>query len=252
MSDIYETPKANLEAETSASDSFGSIEQGIRGDYRFQISEVLNEAWEKTSGAKGTFWLAIIIYIAISMGLSIVSQIFLAVVASLTANNETIVIVFSILFQLLFNIILLPVGMGLILLGLRRSADVSIQAGSIMGHYSSMFRLFFTYLLMTVMILIGFLLLIIPGIYLSVAYYFAMPLVTEKGLRPWEAMEISRKTVSKRWFTMFFFFIVLSLIIIVSMIPLGIGLIWTLPMSLIAYGIIYRNMFGIRDETMAE
>jgi len=252
MSDIYQTPKANLEAETSSSDNFGSIEQGIRGDYRFYISEVLNEAWEKTSGAKGTFWLAIIIYIAISIGLSIVSQIFLAIIANVTANNETIVILFSIVFQLLFNIVLLPVGMGLVILGIRRSAGASIQAGSIMGYFSSMFRLFFTYLLLTVMILIGFLLLIIPGIYLSVAYYFALPLVAEKGLRPWEAMEISRKAISKRWFTMFFFFIILSLIIIASMIPLGIGLIWTLPMSLIAYGIIYRNMFGIRDETLVE
>jgi uncharacterized membrane protein len=64
-------------------------------------------------------------------------------------------------------------------------------------------------------------------------------------------MEISRKTVSKRWFTMFFFGIVMSLILIVSVIPLGIGLVWTLPMGMIAYGIIYRNMFGIRNQTLA-
>jgi uncharacterized membrane protein len=50
---------------------------------------------------------------------------------------------------------------------------------------------------------------------------------------------------------MFFFSIVISLIVMVSMIPLGIGLIWTLPMMMIAYGIIYRNMFGVRDETLA-
>jgi uncharacterized membrane protein len=101
------------------------------------------------------------------------------------------------------------------------------------------------------MVLIGFVLLIIPGIYLAIAYYMAMPLVVEKGLSPWAAMEISRKTVSKRWFTMFFFGIVMMLILIVSAIPLGIGLIWTLPMAMIAYGVIYRNMFGIRNQTLA-
>lgn len=105
MSDIYEPPKARLEHEAESSDNFGSIEEGLRGEYRFQIFEVLGEAWEKTSGAKGTILLA---------------------------------------------------------------------------------------------------------------------------------------------------FVVLSLIMFVSMIPLGIGLIWTIPMSMIAYGIIYRNMFGIRNETLSD
>ena len=120
-----------------------------------------------------------------------------------------------------------------------------------MGYYASVWRLFVTMLLLYIMVLIGFALLIIPGIYLSIAYYMALPLVAEKGLSPWQALEVSRKTISKRWFTMFFFSIVISLIVMASMIPLGIGLIWTLPMMMIAYGIIYRNMFGVRDETLA-
>jgi uncharacterized membrane protein len=252
MSDIYQTPKASLENEANAADNFGSIEQGLRGDYRFHISEVLSEAWEKTSGAKGTIILAIIIYLAVSIGLSIVQQIILAIVASVSANNEAVVVVLSFVLQILFNFILLPIGVGLTILGIRRSADASIEAGSIMGYFSQAGRLFVTYLIMMLMVLVGFLLLIIPGIYLSVAYYFAIPLVAEKGLAPWEAMEISRKVVSKKWFTMFFFSLVLSLILALSALPLLIGLIWTIPMAIISYGIIYRNMFGIRDETLRE
>lgn len=252
MSDIYQTPKANLEDESVSTDNFGSIEQGLRGDYRFYISEVLSEAWDKTSGAKGTIFLAIIIYLAVSIGLSIISQIILAIVASVISNNEAIVLALSFILQILFNFILLPIGVGLTILGIRRSADASIEAGSIMGYFSHAVQLFFTYVLMMVMILIGLLLLVIPGIYLSVAYYYAIPLVAEKGLSPWEAMEISRKVVSKRWFTMFFFSIVLSLIVMVSALPLLIGLVWTIPMAIIAYGIIYRNMFGIREETLRE
>ncbi len=252
MSDIYETPKAALENEIDAEDNFGSIEKGINGQYQFNISEVLSEAWEKTSGAKGTFILAFVIYIAISMGLSIVAQIFMAIIVSITTNNEIAIIIFSIIQQLVFNLILMPVSLGVFILGVRRSANAPIQAGSIMGYYAYALRLFSTMLLIYLMVMIGFIFLIIPGIYLGVAYYMAIPLVVEKGLSPWEAMEVSRKTISKRWFTMFFFAIIVMLIVLVSMIPLGIGLIWTMPMMLIAYGIIYRNMFGIRSETLAE
>ena len=105
---------------------------------------------------------------------------------------------------------------------------------------------------MYIMITIGFILLILPGIYLMVAYYMALPLVAEKGMSPWRALETSRKAVTHRWFSIFGFFIVLSFIAFVSAIPLGIGMIWTLPMMLIAYGILYRNMFGVEAATIAE
>ena len=104
---------------------------------------------------------------------------------------------------------------------------------------------------MYIMVLIGFLLLVIPGIYLMIAYYMAMPLVVEKGMSPWQALETSRKAVTHRWFSVFGFFIVIAIILVVSSIPLGLGLIWTLPMVMIAYGILYRNMFGVEAETVA-
>lgn len=250
MSDIYQTPQSSLENETPGEDNFGSIERGISGQYQFEISEVISEAWQKTAGAKGTFWLAFLIYMAIAIGISMVSQFVLMAVAA-TSQNEAVIVILTLAEQLVMNLVLMPVVMGIMILGIRRSADVPIAAGSIVGHYSSMWRLFLTMLLMYIMVLIGLLLLIIPGIYLMVSYYMAMPLVVEKGMGPWEALETSRKTISKRWFTMFFFTIVVSLLILISAIPLGIGLIWTLPMAMIAYGVVYRNMFGIRNETMA-
>jgi hypothetical protein len=36
-----------------------------------------------------------------------------------------------------------------------------------------------------------------------------------------------------------------------SMIPLGIGLIWTMPWFTLCAGIIYRNAFGVEEETLA-
>jgi hypothetical protein len=40
----------------------------------------------------------------------------------------------------------------------------------------------------------------LPGIYLAVAWTFAVPLVVDKQLRFWDAMELSRKVVTKHWF----------------------------------------------------
>ena len=53
---------------------------------------------------------------------------------------------------------------------------------------------------MTLMIIIGFILLVIPGIYLSFAYMFSLPLMIEKDLTAWQALEVSRKAVTRIWF----------------------------------------------------
>ena len=45
--------------------------------------------------------------------------------------------------------------------------------------------------------------LILPGIYLAIAWVFAIPLVADRGLEFWSAMEISRKAVTRVWFEVF-------------------------------------------------
>ncbi len=250
MSDIYQTPQSDLERAPSGEHVGGSVENGLAGNYQFSIGETLSEAWELTAGAKGTIWLAFLIFMAVYIGASIVAGIISALLTTLIPGEG-----FAIFLELIVNIVLmlviLPLEIGLFIIGIRRAAGVSSEASSIMGYFSKTIPLFLTYLLMVVMILIGLLLLVIPGIYLMFAYYLALPLVAEKGMSPWQALETSRKTITHRWFAFFFFGIVISIIVFVSMIPLGIGLIWTLPLSLIAYGIIYRNLFGVEKETLA-
>jgi len=45
--------------------------------------------------------------------------------------------------------------------------------------------------------------LIIPGLYLFVAWTFSIPLVADRRLEFWSAMELSRKVVTRVWFEMF-------------------------------------------------
>jgi hypothetical protein len=45
--------------------------------------------------------------------------------------------------------------------------------------------------------------LILPGIYLFIAWIFSVPLVADKGMEFWSAMELSRKVVTRVWFEMF-------------------------------------------------
>lgn len=247
---VYQAPAANLDYDKPSIGDYGSLEKAVNGEYEFSIGNVLSEAWEKTSGAKWTIHLAFIYYFLVMMGLSIGIGI-LIVALTETIQGDAGMVISQVLSQVVINLVSLPLTMGIVLIAIRRSVGAPINAGTVFSCFSKTMQLFATLVLMSLMITIGFVLLVIPGIYLAVAYYMAMPLVVEKGLSPWQAMEVSRKTITRRWFSVFGLFIILGIIFTVSLIPLGLGAIWTLPMMMIAYGILYRNMFGVEADTIA-
>lgn len=93
---------------------------------------------------------------------------------------------------------------------------------------------------------IGTLLLIIPGIYLAVAYFFASYLVVDRGLDFWPAMELSRRTINPRWFGFFAFMLLLVLLNLAGAIALGVGLLVTIPLSFCAVTAAYAEIFGLQ------
>ncbi len=251
MANVYQPPESNLINENQDTGDYGSIDKAISGDYELSIGDVLKESWEKTSGAKWVVHLAFIYYMLVMIGVMVVLGIATSMFIG-SATSEAGLVIMQVVTQVGMNLIMLPMGLGLVMIGIKRSVDAPISSSEVFAHFSKMIRLFATMVLMYLMIIIGLLLLVLPGIYLMIAYYMAMPLVVEKNMSPWQALEVSRKTITHRWFSVLFLLIILAIIMLVSMIPLGLGAIWTLPMMMIAYGILYRNMFGVESETVAQ
>lgn len=95
---------------------------------------------------------------------------------------------------------------------------------------------------------LGFFLLIIPGIYIVVAYSFAVQIAIDWELDFWEALETSRKLITKKWLSMFVFLIVLTLINIVGLLLLGIGILFTVPLTICSMLVAYDDILGNRSE----
>jgi uncharacterized membrane protein len=94
---------------------------------------------------------------------------------------------------------------------------------------------------------IGTLLLIIPGVYLAVAYIFAAYLVVDRRLDFWPAMELSRHTVHPRWFGFFAFMLLLVLLNLAGAVLLGVGLLVTIPLSFCAVTVAYADIFDLQS-----
>ncbi len=206
--------------------------------YDFSIIEMIKEGFRRIEGVKLTFVLAFLIYIAIAIVLNILlSLVFSSPVDNPNLLNQQIVSILS-------YPVLIPLMVGMMMLAIKYSRGESIHYRSMFNYYHMTGHLALAAILIYILTLIGFLLLILPGIYLSIAYVFALPLIADKGLDVWEAMELSRKVVTKNWFKVFGLMLLLGLIFGLGALALGIGLIWAIPLMFVTlYGLLYPLIF---------
>ncbi|KPJ86807.1 MAG: hypothetical protein AMS18_15130 [Gemmatimonas sp. SG8_17] len=91
---------------------------------------------------------------------------------------------------------------------------------------------------------IGFLLLIIPGIYLALRLQFYCWSIIDKEIGPLGSVEHSWTITRGSAWQLFLFAIVLFFINILGLLALGVGLLVTIPLSLVAFAHVYRSLAG--------
>jgi len=207
--------------------------------YNFSITGLLKEGFNRTNGVKLHFVGAIIIYVIIALIVGAVLEVIFPQDAS-PVN--------SYISSILSAPVTVPIMVGITLLGIKQARDEELNIPSIFNYFNMVIPITLAYIAMLILLTIGFMLLIIPGLYLAVSYSFAYPLIVDKKLGIWEAMELSRKTITKQWFKFFGLGLVSTIALLISAIPLGVGLIWTIPMVYISYGLLYHHLFDDEED----
>ena len=200
----------------------------------WSIGEVLKTASEKQVGFKFNYFIALIIYGAVSIAITLVQEATVGTTGDLAAS----------LVEIIVTLILFPLGLGLGLLGIRRAAGKETPVSTLWEPYSHALPLIVMFVLMAILIVAGFFLLVLPGIYLSIAYSFSPYLIVEKNMGVWEALETSRKAITEYWWRYFGLMLVALLLVIIGSIPLLIGLLWVIPIIAIATGEVFAKTFG--------
>ncbi len=77
-----------------------------------------------------------------------------------------------------------------------------------------------------------FLGLMIVLLFISVIWIFKTHFIVVYNMQGWPAMEMSRKIAARNFFPLVGFLILIGIIVIISAIPCGIGLLFTLPLSI--------------------
>jgi hypothetical protein len=128
----------------------------------------------------------------------------------------------------------------------RIRGDVPSVGDAFSGFSLAFLQLGLAGLVSALLICVGLLLCVLPGIYLAVGYTFALPLVIDKKYDFWAAMEVSRRVVHKQWWTLFGLLIVAFLINVVGILACFVGWIVAAPISIAAIMYAYEDLFGLR------
>ncbi len=277
MKEVDAPPHQELDKDLDAPglDDDGLAASAVAGSSAaFSIGDTLRQAWAKIKGAKGSIWAGSAIMYLVLLVLVVGGALLLPSANSDAVDMSSLLI--SSLLQVLTNVFSVIFGAGLLYMGIRKAAGDPISWTMIFRGFSCAGKIIVATILQSIFIALGFLLLVLPGIYLLVGYAMTIPLIIDKGMKPWQAMEMSRKAIHKVWWKVTGLFIVMGIIFGVTAFPpllgvslalpifftmswqmllglgafalLGIGLIWTWPMFLLLGGVIYGYLFGGEKE----
>jgi len=239
----------------------GSVERAVKGDYSIDVKAVLSEAWQHTLQSRMSINLGLILVLVFGMIVSFITSSFfggieLVVADAQAGNSEALQMI-----NVIVTISVYPFIAGIEMMGVFHAIKKPTQSKMLLSflHRGSWVAL--CALLTSLLISIGFELLIIPGVLLAVLLSLTIPLVVEKKMTPMQAIVLSIKALRFKigpllliYLVLFMSFILLilpiALLITSSLAPLAImvflfGFTYLAPWYFNVKGVLYREIFGV-------
>lgn len=198
----------------------------------FSKSEAVLFGWNTLKKNFGFFlgMLAIIVAVNLLVGL---------VISSFSEEApKALVIAVSVISWILD----LLIGMGVIRITLKFCDQEQATYRDLFSAYRLLLNYLVGSIVYGIMVGIGLVFLVAPGIYLAVKYQFYDYLIVDRGMGPIEAIKRSGVLTEGVKWNLVLFWLALVGINILGMIALGVGLIATVPVSWLANAYVYRRL----------
>lgn len=204
--------------------------------------EAINYGWQKSKAHITRFllWFGILIAVQVIAG-------------AINPDNAQTSTTAGTIISIVVNIITLVIGLGLakISLGIVYKREYKIS-DLFVTDIMTILKYIGAYILNTLIVFAGMILLIIPGIVRSVKLSLFPYLVLEKGYGPFKAIRMSWRLTKGCVWDMFVIKFIAGLINILWVLAVVIGLLWTIPLMMIANAYIYKRITEIHKDMLVE
>ena len=149
--------------------------------------------------------------------------------------------------QIVFQVVSIFLGLGLTRVGLNFVSGAPVTVGQLFGEGNKLLRAIGGSILFSLMVMVGLLLLIVPGIYLALRYGHYMTALVDKNMPLMEAFRYSSSLTTNNRMNLFVLAILGILITLAGLLACGVGLIFAGPVAWLSWIAAYRWMqFGRR------
>ncbi len=191
------------------------------------LSEVLSFGW---NAMKENLWFFVVTFLIV-FALNVAQGL-------LTGGNSFL----SFLFLIAFYALSVIVGMGVIKVTLKLVDGQKPEYSDLISSYPLFWSYFGASIIFGIMTGIGYMLLIIPGIIVSIQFGLYGFLVIDKGMPAIASLQQSSKITNGAKWKLFGLGLISILINIAGLLCLGIGLIATIPTTFVAWAYAYRKL----------
>ena|SRR5579862_1755258 len=226
------------------------------------IEDTITSAWIRVKGAKSSILGAYCLILFISFGFHFLN----------TLLKEYSLDIVLTLINYILNFLF---GMGIMYIGIQRAFNLPISYGlmfdvfelriamRLIGAFIIKQLIFFSISIPALVISFGlvtasketsfldfavifsvlfFLFLFFIAIYINVRLSLSYGFIIQQKTDLMSSLKLSWEVTNQNFWRIVLTMLILYFILILSAIPLGIGLIWTLPLIIIGYGMIYKNL----------
>ena len=203
---------------------------------KFSKKESIKIGWNIM---KNNFWFFVGAYAFI-----ILISYFPVIVASIFEKIElpTIFTVLFFIISLVFGLAQVVLSMGLIYILIKLVKGEKPVFKDLFKKANKIIDYIISSMIYSIIVTFGFILLIIPGIIFATRFQFYQYLIIDKNKGPIEALEISWKMTKGSVWNLFLLWLLFVLINIAGAIVLGIGLLATVPTTMIAMAWVYKKL----------
>ncbi len=234
----YQSP-AGLEAGPIAFAPAGQIRPtriGF-GETLSRTWEVFTERWGVTLAGLAIAVLLCIPFYAVFLGLQ------LLIVPSI--QDQSLAIAVNVFAQILFQIFVLWISIGVMMFGLSVVRRQEPKFGLIIAGGRYLLPIILCAILTQIIIVLGLVLLIIPGIIFAMMLIQSQLLIIDRNMGVFDAMSTSRDVMVGNKMTVFGIWILVTILgYLFSAITCGIGLLGFLPYALLVHVVIYLGVTG--------
>ncbi|MEZ6116832.1 MAG: hypothetical protein R3C28_09700 [Pirellulaceae bacterium] len=247
FADSPETQNPFASPTTESSHSYSPTNPSAPEHRIIDVGEVMSAAWDIFKANMGTLVIATLIIFGVSIAFSVVQQIFMAVAGQAAGDNEaaaiTIVAV-SGLGSILSGVVQAFLGIGLIRMFLAAARGQTPEIGMLFSGGDVFIPYLLASILYGIIVGIGFLLLIIPGIILVCGLWPYPYFVVDRKEGITESLSSAWKYTKGNRLTSILLFLIAMGLAILGVLMCGVGLLFTQTLAGCVFTVAYLMMTG--------